>query len=115
MYLYISQSTEIHTSVNTVAYHSIRKRIHQSTFYTLQSTVTIPQTSYSAVSSETGISFGSQYDLFRIIYWIENKDNLLKYGYVHSGVINSSSYPMIKREGSGGIEIFQSPISRNKY
>lgn len=88
MYQYISQSTEIHTSVNTVAYHSIRKCMRQSTFYTLQSTVIILQVSYGAVSGKAGISFGSQYDLFRIIYWIENKDNLHEYNYVNASFIN---------------------------
>ncbi|HBX2485950.1 TPA: hypothetical protein MHT75_25115 [Klebsiella pneumoniae] len=76
MSLYVSQSTDIHTSVNTVAYHSIRFRIQQSTFYIPQSIQYDVQASYSACCNDPGISLGSQYDLFGINYWIEAMNNV---------------------------------------
>ncbi|MBK3200617.1 hypothetical protein FKJ98_25980 [Klebsiella pneumoniae] len=75
MSLYVSQSTEIHTSVNTVAYHSIRFCIQQSTFYIPQSIQYDVQASHCACCSDPGISLGSQYDLFGINYWIEAMNN----------------------------------------
>ncbi|EFN8342446.1 hypothetical protein EB619_21115 [Escherichia coli] len=76
MSLYVSQSTDIHTSVNTVAYHSIRFCIQQSTFYIPQSIHPKLQTSHSACCSDPRISLGSKYDLFGINYWIEAMNNV---------------------------------------
>lgn len=52
----MSQSTEIHTSVNTVAYHSIRKAIRQSIFYPSQSMAAVPWHSQDGAYNDPGIS-----------------------------------------------------------
>lgn len=41
----------------------------------LQSIAIVLQASCTALSDEAGISFGSTYDLFGIIYWIDTMNN----------------------------------------
>ena len=52
----MSQSTEIHTSVNTVAYHSIRKAVPQSIYSPPQSMDTGAQTRQDKGCNDPGIS-----------------------------------------------------------